>query len=150
MATADIAQLCVISQQKNANGRLKRNEYKRIHDDVLIRHKLNELDPHYSVSKSSIDSRIRRKSLVVNEYNNQQSPIAEVEPVLLQIVLWKQAACQPITPTEGLELANLLIDNKPLQQKLRDLQISIRKSPSGILSRKYWTQFMKRHNTYLQ
>ena len=58
-ATSDIARLCVISQNNNANGRLKRNEYKRIHDEVLIGHNLDKLDPHYSISKSTIDTRMR-------------------------------------------------------------------------------------------
>ena len=105
MAANDIATLCLLAQQNNKNGRLKRNEYKIIHNRIISKYNINEIDPDYSISKSTIDTRIRRKSLSVDAHNNQQSPIAEIEPILNQIVLWKQEAGQPITPTKGLELA---------------------------------------------
>ena len=37
MATNDIATLCLLAQQNNKNGRLKRNEYKSIHDRIILK-----------------------------------------------------------------------------------------------------------------
>ena len=63
----------------------------------------------------------------------------------MQIAVWKQEAGQPITPTEGLALANSLIDGKPIKDELKSFQRCKKKEPTGLLSRKYWTLFMKRH-----
>ena len=63
---------------------------------------------------SSICSRDYRNSLTVNQSRNQPSPIAEIEYVILEVAKWKQESGQPITTAEGLELANLLINGKPL------------------------------------
>jgi len=70
---------------------------------------------------------------------NQKSPMAQIEPILLQISLWKQDAGQPVTPTEGLCLANSLIDGKPIQDQLKILQAQKKVAPTGILCkyRKY-------------
>ena len=67
----------------------------------------------------------------------------QIEPIILQICQWKQDAGQPITPTEGLELANSLIDGKPIQNKLKKFQKQKEALPTGILSKRYWSQFIK-------
>ena len=66
------------------------------------------------------------------------------------MALWKHEAGQPITPTEGLTLANLFIDQKPIQDKLKVFQASKKKTPTGVLSTKYWQRFMRRHAKQLQ
>lgn len=48
----------------------------------------------------------------------------KIEPVLLQFAIWKQEAGQPITPNEGVQLENSLIDGKPLQDELKAWQVS--------------------------
>ena len=73
-----------------------------------------------------------------------------VEMDLLQISMWKQEAGQPISVSEGLDLANSLIDGKPMQNNLKIFQASKKKNPSGLLSRRYWQQFMKRHSKQLE
>ena len=75
--------------------------------------------------------------------------MAQIEPILLQISLWKQDAGQPITPTEGLCLANSLIDGKSIQDQLKILQAQKKAAPTGILSKKYWHQFVKRYQQVL-
>ena len=90
---------------RNENGgSLKRGSFKKIHDTVLT--SLGIHDKGLSISVRCIKTRVLRNSLTVDAQCNQKSPMAQIEPILLQISLWKQDAGQPITPTEGLCLAN--------------------------------------------
>ena len=73
----------------------------------------------------------------------------QIRPILLQITLWKQSAGQPITPTECLSLANSLIDGKQAQSDLQLLQTQKRATPTGLLSKRYLLQFIKRHKNEL-
>ena len=38
----------------------------------------------------------------------------------------------------------------PIQEEIRTFQMLKKKSPTGVLSKKYWTLFMKRHKEVLQ
>ena len=136
------------AEKKANNGSLKRGSYKKIHNLVIS--KLGIKDKDFKVNIRTVQTRITRNSLVVNSSQNKMSPVHEIEPVILQVCLWKQEAGQPITPTEGLALANSLIDQKPIQDKLKVFQASIKKTPTGLLSTKYWQQFMRRHIKKLQ
>ena len=92
LARNEIAKLC--SQAKNDNyGRLARHKYKEIHDTVLETIGIND---GFSVPFRLIQSRLRRNKLVVLS-TDTYSPLAPVEPVIMQIVVWKQEAGQPIT-----------------------------------------------------
>ena len=146
MAKDEIAILYAQKRLAN-NGHLKRGSYKMIHDSVM--QKLGIIDKTFVVNVRSIQSRIRRNSLVVSRQNNV-SPVADIEPILLQVTLWKQQAGQPITPSEGLALENFLIDQKPLQSRLKVFQMSKKKAPTGILSTKFWQLFMRRHDKALK
>ena len=73
-----------------------------------------------------------------------------VEPALLQIVLWKQEAGQPVTPAEGLAVANSLVSETSIETEIVSWQESRGKQGTGLLSTKYWLQLMKRHKTILQ
>ena len=44
----------------------------------------------------------------------------------------------------------VLIDGKPMQNDLKIFQKSRKKNPSGLLSRRYWQLFMKRHTKQLE
>jgi len=70
----------------------------------------------------------------VNRARNQPIPTYDIEKVLLQISMWKQEAGQPISVSEGLDLANSLIDGKPMQNDLKIFQESKKKNTSGLLS----------------
>ena len=93
---------------------------------------------------------MKRDSLIVTQSNNQHIPVEEIEPVILKFAKWKQEAGQPITPTEGLQFANSLIDGKPLQDELKVYQPSQGKQPTGLLSIRYWQQFIKGNRHVLE
>jgi hypothetical protein len=129
------------------NGTFPKGAFKKIHDSII--EELSIRDKNFNVSMETIRTRVKRKKLVVDKSCGNLSPVEEIEPVLLQFAIWKQEAGQPITPTEGLQLANSLIDKKPIQSKLKEFQMSRGKDPSGQLSKSYWKQFMRRHQNVL-
>ncbi len=79
-----------------------------------------------------------------------KSPVEEIEPVLLNFAAQRQEAGQPLKPSEGLELANSLIEGTPIQEKMKAFQTTIGKEATGNLSKKYWKNFMKRSQPFLE
>ena len=132
---------------RNANGgSLKRGTFKQIHDKVMTDLQLHNT----SIKRKTILSRINRNSLFVNKQNNKITPLMQIEPYLVQISLWKQNDGQPITPSEGISLANSLIEGKPIQTDLKCYQSSIKASPTGTVSTKFWQNFVKRNKELLE
>jgi len=81
--------------------------------------------------------------------NREQSPIKEVEDLILVFVVQRQEARQPMKPREGVHFVNSLIDGKPIQNTLRDFQRRKKKSPTGRVTEKFWRGFMNRHKDKL-
>ena len=133
IAKNEIAILYSKEREKNG-GKLKAGRYKEIHDFVFSKYNLT--DPGLSISVESIRSRVKRKSLVVDKLSNQDSPMKSVEPALLQIVLWKQEAGQPVTPAEGLSVANSLVSETSIESEIESWQESRGKKGTGVLSTK--------------
>ena len=75
-----------------------------MHDKVIAR--LGIPGTTFSVPVKSTQSRIYRNAITVNFFNNQRFPMLPFDPVILQIVLWKQEFGQPMNPKEGLEISN--------------------------------------------
>ena len=102
-----ISVLCYEKRKKSASKRMERNSYKQIHDSVLKTIGLDTILPSFSIPWKTINSRLMRNRPIVNGPNvNKKSPMETIEPIILQFVLWKEEANQPITPTEGLAFAN--------------------------------------------
>ena len=122
---------------------MERNSYKQIHDSVLKAIGLDTILPSFLIPWKTINSRLMRNCPIVNGPNvNKKSPMETIEPIILQFVLWKEEANQPITPTEGLAFANLLKMGKPIQEEIKQFQLMLKKPATGILSKRYWTLFM--------
>ena len=98
-----------------------------------------------TISWKTIKSRLAHCSLSVDKQNNKITALRKIEPVLVQVAIWKQEAGQPTTAGEGLELANLLIAGTAIQAKLKEFQRSIKARPTGFVSSKFWVQFIIRH-----
>jgi len=74
----------------------------------------------------------------------------QVEAHLLNIILKLAAMNQPITPTEGLALANSLIEGTSMKEKLKEwkkthIAHQYIDTESGILTKKYWSNFFRQH-----
>ena len=138
-----ISVLCYEKRKKSVSKRMECNSYKQIHDSVMKAIGLDTILPSFSIPWKTINSRLMRNRLIINGPNvNKKSPMEKIEPIILQFVLWKEEAHQPITPTEGLAFANSLIMGKPIQEEIKQYQTMLKKPATGILSKRYWSLFM--------
>jgi hypothetical protein len=61
------------------------------------------------------------------------SPALQIEQILLIQAKYRQEAGQPLKPSEGIALANSLLEGSVIQEKVRDFQKVLGKEPSGEL-----------------
>ena len=104
--------------------------------------------PDLIVIHSTVHSHMSRRS-TNPKHHGPGSPVVEMEPVFLQLCIEMGNARQPLTSSEGLELANSLIAGTPIQNKLIRFQQMSKKKPTGKLGVKYWCSFLKRHENEL-
>lgn len=119
---------------------LPKGTFSKLRKEVANDFQLSESD--FNPSQHRIRKRFRNK---VSSDNRNRSVVHEIEPMLLMFVLQKHEARQPITPKEGLELANSMIDGKQYQVRLREWQAKRKRKVTGKLTKKFWSGFMKRH-----
>ena len=112
---------------------MNKDTYKTIHDSVL--NEFGIVKGKKTIMPACIRKQIIRKSLTVEAQYNNKSPLQSIEPILLQITLWKNPTRQPITPTEVQNLANSLINGKPVQDQLKTLQAKKRQFKPGFFRR---------------
>ena len=97
-------------------------------------------------------SRIRRKSM---KGNGTFSPLSEIEPQLVQLVLCMSKIKRTLTMSEGLHLCNELIAGTEIQQKLIEFKISRQiyagsVADLGRVGRHYWKKFLLRNKNELR
>ena len=97
-------------------------------------------------------SRIRRKKL---KGDGTFSPLTEIEPQLVQLVVCMSKIKRSLTMTEGLHLCNELITGTEIQQRLLDFKISRNiyaesLEALGRVGRHYWKKFLKRNRNELR
>ena len=112
-----------------------------------------------SLSIKTVQSRFRRSNLIVS-HPGTSSPMAPLEPVMLEIVLQKEQMNQPLTVDEGLRLANSMIKAGSEVEKnviaylqsrnqYADPRGSTTRTPGSLLGCGYWAGFRRRHNHVL-
>ena len=74
-------------------------------------------DDETKIPKGTIRTRVLKNSLNCTHVG-QCSPSQKIEPVLVRIIVQMARIRQPLTPSEGLQLVNSLIDGMPIQQEL--------------------------------
>ena len=82
---------------------IRKGKFQEIVNEANNKFKTNE-----KISIKTIQSRYRRKNLYV-EHHGTPTPMAPLEPALLEIVIQRSKMNQPLTVNEGLQLANSMI-----------------------------------------
>lgn len=86
-----------------------------------------------------------------------KSSMMNVEGIILAIAQEKANMIQPLTPKEGLQLANSLIDGKEIQKEIRQfhkykamfdtMSVEESKSNGDLLKGGYWRGFIAMHSS---
>jgi hypothetical protein len=104
----------ILNAQKK--GKLKRNEVKTMLRDLEVKHELDKgfLDVH----SATINTRVYCSKNASGLGNSQKSPLAELEPLLVDYCFKHSAIGQPLTKDQVMALVSLMIDNQELEEKV--------------------------------
>ena len=81
-----------------------------------------DLDEDVIISHQVIYSRIWRKNLFCDE-RGPKTPMTGIENIVLVIAQQKARMNQPLSPKEGLELANSLVSDTPVEDAIKKYYI---------------------------
>jgi len=100
------------------------------------------------LNKDTISKRVKQGSK--GGKRGLQSPMLEVEPYLVELIIKLADMRTPITTSQGLQLANSLIKGTSVEEKVNEWKKKYCKSfqlgaGKPELDREYWQQFMKRN-----
>ena len=138
-----------MEEKQNANNpshstRVSAKVWNRICSDVSS--ELSVPLEYLTARKAMAYARIRRKN--VTGVKNA-SPVLQMEPVLLEMILTRQRMKQPMNKTEVLEFANSLIFGSPMQENLKTKHEQCGRSQEmvGILGNTWFKHFIARYKT---
>ena len=138
---------------KLTGKKIQKSVFNEIIEDAKNKFNIDEI-----ISIRTIQSRYCRKNIVV-KHRGTATPMAPLEPALLEIVIQKSKMNQPLTVDNALQLANSMI--KPGSEveanivsylKSRgqySMKGSTTKSPGSLLGAGYWAGFRRRHKDVL-
>ena len=107
------------------------------------------LPPEFSFPVSSIRTRIRRdKPFAFNR--GHTTPLLDMEPVFVSTIKQMCQIRQCLTPPQGIDLVNSMIDGTEAQEKLVKFKKQNSHTPGdaskiGSIDRGYWNGFMNRN-----
>ena len=144
--------ICLEVMKKRSELKVGKRLSSRCIENIIDTNKKEfNVPENFKVHRQTIYSRLRRNNPVC-EHRGPNSPMLDVEEVIVAIASQKAQMNQPITPKEGLELANSLIAGTPVEKEIRKFhrykkmfEVDDVESPS-LLKRGYWRGFMRRNN----
>ena len=106
------------------------------------------LDGSFKFPYETALSRIRRNNLSAN---GNDSPLLPIENEIVELLSCMNKLKRSLTASDGLQLINELIDNTPIQQRLREWKIKKQiyykdEYDLGRVGLTYWRSFLKRNN----
>ena len=132
---------------KRLNQRLKVGTLSGIIKKFKSKYKLDE---SVVINKGTIRARSYKKSLIVSGLG-PVSPMAEVEPVLVDLIIKMSTIRRCLTPTQCLHLANDIIAGTKVEEKVIEFKKKIYKKnyESAKLGQNYWKGFLRRWGNVL-
>jgi hypothetical protein len=118
LATAEAARAYKDTMDKNieeGRSRLAKGEL----DSIIMKAKTKyNVHPANSICKSTIQSRYKRNNLDPATSQGTPTPMAAIEPYLVEVILQVARMRRPINATAGLHLANSMIKGTKIEQQL--------------------------------
>lgn len=133
---------------KRREGALTNETFQNIVNEVRKKRNLPE---SFEIKRSTVKKRIQRNKTVVDAHEKKggvDTPLADIEPIIVEMVLCMSKMRQPLTSTEIIQLVNSSIEGTEYQQKLIDFKktykINQTEDKMGQVGRTYIAGFMKR------
>ncbi len=139
--------LVLKAKRKENRSSKKRLRYGLLDDIIESAKKKYSVPDDVIIRKDCIHQRIKRNS--TSNQAGQQSPMMEIEPYLVELIIKLASMCMPITSSQGLELANSLIagtfnEDKVIAWKKKYCAAFHIKGMKK-LGKGYWQAFLRRN-----
>ena len=131
---------------------VKRGELQRVITNVLEESGLKVDAPSFTIAKDTVQSRVKAQTDLTKSICGIATPMATVEPLLVEICLKKAWMGQPLGIREGLCFTNSIIEETVHEEAMVMLKtrLNIRGSDVSKLGSKYWSKFRRRHEDILE
>jgi hypothetical protein len=149
-ATKEAAeQLAKLYKNKSRKNRLNKGSLEEIIEKSKEKHGVGE---DTLILKETVRQRVKRGSK--SGHIGQTSPMAQIEPYLVELILQLASMRTPITTSQGLQLANSLISGTRIQNQINDWKrhnchaykvASQSGNGNTTLSLGYWSSFLRRN-----
>ena len=135
-------------EQARALG--KQGKKKGLSDIITEVKKIYELGDEVKINESTIRGREFRKKLIVKSMG-PASPMVDVEPVLVDLIIKMSAIRRCLTPTQCLHLANDLVAGTETEKRVIEFKEKIykKKYEKADLGLNYWNGFRRRWENVL-
>jgi hypothetical protein len=139
---------------KSSNGgRMKKNELSKLIEQKKEAHQLTNVD----VSCSLIRQRVRKNKPICPPHAGTESPMAPVEKYIVSLMEQMAKMRQPLNISEGLSLANSLVEGTEWEKAIVDFKTKRGWKPfdekgekKAVLGQKWYKNFWKRHSHLLE
>jgi hypothetical protein len=137
---------------KENNKRMKKSELDTVISEKKVAFQLTDVE----VTKSCIRQRLKKK-IATATHCGTPSPIAAVEDYIVSILQQMAKMRQPLNVSEGLSLANALVEGTEWEEKVTEFKMKRGWKPYGhdgknkpVLGPKWYKGFFKRHAHILE
>ena len=133
-------------------NRLPNGGLQRIIERARVQNGLDNED--WTLSAASVRSRYRNNTSSSRVTCGPDSPLAPIEPLLVELCIQRGRMGQPLSQGEGIMLVNSIINETIYQKNLREFQIGcVKMDPTaenlGYAGLAYWRAFKKRNKEKL-
>ena len=119
---------------------------KKIINECIKKHNIN----NDGISPIAIRRRVDRQSLSCHHLaGGQVSPLADIEPLVIGIILQMARIRQCLTPSKGSALVNSIIDGTKVQNELKKWKEKNTPNCVATVGKGYWRSFLKRHKNQI-
>jgi len=119
LATQESVLLFKEKRKENRSSK-KRLRYGLLDDIIKSAKKKYSVPDDVTIRKDCICQRVKRNS--ASNHAGQQSPMIEIEPYLVELIIKLSSMRMPITSAKGLKLANSLIAGSSTEKKGASLE----------------------------
>jgi hypothetical protein len=146
LATQESVLLFKEKRKENRSSK-KRLRYGLLDDIIKSAKKKYSVPDDVTIRKDCICQRVKRN--LASNHAGQQSPMIEIEPYLVELIIKLSSIHMPITSVQGLELANSLIAGSSTEEKVLAWKkkncAAFRQNGAKKLGKGYWQAFLRRN-----
>jgi len=128
-------------QVRSKKKRLPKGSLTEIISNCMDKYDLHSTD--YSINAKSIRQRLLRKTK--SHTHGPKSPLSEIEPYIVSLILQLADMRVPLTTNQGLQLCNSIIQGTKYEKYVEDFKENNLRTVTKELGPGYWRGFMKRN-----